>query len=64
MTDFHSSQQPDLLEQIPDPETVRSWLAAAIRRSELLRFLLRLAIRKAAFKRPASEQVKGVSVVR
>ena len=55
---------PDLLEQIPDPDTVRSWLAASIRRSELLRSLLRVAVRKAAFQHPAPERQKEVSLVR
>jgi hypothetical protein len=44
---------PDLIEQIPDPDTVRGWLAASIRRCDLLRSLLRVAIRKAAYRPPA-----------
>lgn len=36
-----------LLEEIPDPETVRGWLARSIRQAALLRGLLRLAERKA-----------------
>jgi hypothetical protein len=61
MIDCQRESQPDLIEQIPDPETVRSWLADSIRRSELLRSLLRVAIRKAAFG-PAGLQPKtGVS---
>jgi hypothetical protein len=40
---------PDLIEQVPDPETVRQWLAESVRRSDLLRSLLRLARRKAAY---------------
>jgi hypothetical protein len=51
-----SDRQPDLLEQIPDPDTVRSWLAESIRRSDLLRFLLRLAKRKAVLERTPGEQ--------
>jgi hypothetical protein len=46
-----SRQSPDLLEQIPDPEIVRGWLAESIKQSELLRSLLRLAVRKAAYRR-------------
>jgi hypothetical protein len=47
---------PDLIEQIPDPETIRGWLADSIRRSDLLRSLLRVSIRKAAYRRPASRE--------
>ena len=36
-----------LLESIPDPDTVRDWLATAIREAALLRSLLRVAERKA-----------------
>jgi hypothetical protein len=59
-----SRSRPDLIEQIPDPDTVRSWLADSIRRSELLRSLLRVAIRKAAFQRPAPEKQREVSLAR
>jgi hypothetical protein len=38
---------PDPLSQIPDPDTVRRTLAETVRRTELLRRLLRLARRKA-----------------
>ena len=48
-----------LVEQIPDPGTVRSWLADSLRRSELLRSLLRVAIRKEAFDRTA-DPMEGV----
>jgi hypothetical protein len=44
---------PDLIDQIPDPDTVRAWLAEANRRSDLLRSLLRVARRKAAYDRPS-----------
>jgi hypothetical protein len=56
MTDG-ATDPPDLIEQIPDPETVRRWLAAAVRRSDLLRSLLRLARRKAAY--PAADHQGG-----
>jgi len=56
MTESRLNTQPDLIEQIPDPDTVRSWLADSIRQSVLLRSLLRVAIRKAAFGQPTSGQ--------
>jgi hypothetical protein len=43
---------PDPLETVPDPETVRLLLADAIRRRDLLRSLLRVAVRKAAYPPP------------
>lgn len=49
---------PDLLEQIPDPETVRSWLSESVQRTDLLRSLLRLAKRKASYRRPSEEMSK------
>jgi hypothetical protein len=49
---------PDLLDQIPDPDTVRGWLAESIRRCDLLRSLLRVAIRKAAYPRPTAPQMR------
>jgi hypothetical protein len=51
---------PDLIEQIPDPDTVRDWLAESIRRSDLLRSLLRVAIRKAAYPRPTAPKRQEV----
>lgn len=52
--------QPDLIEQIPEPDIVNSWLADALRRADLLRSLLRVARRKAAYRRqPATEQKGG-----
>ena len=42
-------QTADPIESIPDPETVNRMLADAVRRSDLLRQLLRLARRKASY---------------
>jgi len=42
----------DPIEGIPDPDAVRAMLAASVRRSELLRSLLNVAVRKAAYDRP------------
>jgi hypothetical protein len=57
VTDPPTHSCPDLIEQIPDPDTVRRWLAESIRRCDLLRSLLRLATRKAAYPRwPAQER--------
>jgi hypothetical protein len=36
-----------LIDQIPDPQTVRDWLAKAIRQAAILRCLLRVAEQKA-----------------
>ena len=44
-----NSQPTDPIEGIPDPETVCRMLADAVRRSDLLRQLLRLARRKASY---------------
>jgi hypothetical protein len=52
--------RPDLIEQIPDPDTVRSWLAESIRRSTFLRSLLRVAERKAAYRRREPADPRGV----
>jgi hypothetical protein len=42
---------PDkLLESIPDPDTVRSWLAHSVQQAALLRSLLRVAVRKASLR--------------
>ena len=54
MADQRHKPDTNLIEQIPDPDTVRGWLAEAIRRSDLLRSLLRVAVRKAAYKRPSA----------
>ena len=43
----------DPIESIPDPETLRRQLADSIRRADLLRGLIRVARRKAAYERPA-----------
>lgn len=40
---------PDVVEEVPPVEVVRQWIRDAIRRKELLRALLRLAERKAAY---------------
>jgi hypothetical protein len=58
MADLSTDPQPDLLEQIPDPDTVRGWLAESIRHADLLRSLLRVALRKAAYRRPDLRQEK------
>jgi hypothetical protein len=50
---------PDLIEQIPDPDTVRGWLSEAIRRAALLRSLLRVSIRKASYNQ-SNEDRPGV----
>jgi hypothetical protein len=62
MAELRSPDQPDLIEPIPDPDTVRSWLADSIRRSELLRSLRCVAIRKAAFERTTPARQKEVSL--
>jgi hypothetical protein len=49
-----------LIDSIPDPNTVRGWLAESIRQAALLRSLLRVAIRKAAYRRPAAQEQQGV----
>jgi hypothetical protein len=64
MGDLQSQSHSDLVEQIPDPDTVRSWLAESNRRSELLRSLLRVAIRKAAFDRATDEREEEVPLGR
>jgi hypothetical protein len=46
----------DLIEKIPDPDIVRSWLADSVRRCDLLRSLLRVAIRKASYRHHASRE--------
>jgi hypothetical protein len=49
--------RPDLIERIPDPDTVRGQLAESVRQCDLLRSLLRVSIRKAAYNRtPPREQ--------
>ncbi len=39
-----------LLDNIPDPDTVRDWLARSVRQTSLLRSLLRVAERKAQYR--------------
>ena len=53
----------DLLDQIPDPEIVRQWLAESIRRSALLRSLLRVAQHKANRRTPqdANPNAEGIT---
>jgi hypothetical protein len=53
----------DPIEQIPDPETIRVMLAEPVRRTDLLRSLMRLAVRKAAYRRPrpAEREVRDAS---
>jgi hypothetical protein len=50
MLDVDHSRPDTLLEAIPDPDTVRDWLTRSIRRSALLRSLLRVAERKARYR--------------
>jgi len=58
---------PDPLEAVPDPEAVRVMLAETTRRRDLLRSLLRVAVRKANYPVPGSRSTqpaverKGVS---
>lgn len=54
MTTPHAPDDP--LESVPDPETVRVLLADAIRRRDLLRSLLRVAVRKANYPPPHPRQ--------
>jgi hypothetical protein len=49
VADPQTDPKTDLIDQIPDPDTVSGWLADSIRRSDLLRSLLRVSIRKAAY---------------
>jgi hypothetical protein len=60
MPDSHQLPPETLLASIPDPNTVRRWLAEAIREAALLRSLLRVAERKATF-REQSEVCRGPS---
>ena len=48
----------DVIEDLPDPETIDRLLAEAIRRADLLRQLLKVSRRKAAYRNrpcPATE---------
>ncbi len=40
---------PELIDRVPEPDIVRGWLADSVRRTDLLRSLLRLARRKASY---------------
>jgi hypothetical protein len=60
MIDSTPDCRTDLIEQIPDPETVRKWLADSIRRCDLLRSLLRLAVRKASYRRALPQETQEV----
>jgi hypothetical protein len=46
----------DLIDEIPSPAIVRTRLAESIKRTELLKSLLRVAIRKASFDRAAVDR--------
>ena len=50
----------DPVELIPDPDTLHKELTASVRRSDLLRALLRVARRKAAYDRPLSLDREGL----
>ncbi len=60
MDDPEQDIQSDPLEQIPDPDTVRGLLADAVRRCDLLRSLLRVSVRKEAYRRPAMQEAERV----
>jgi hypothetical protein len=49
---------PDIINLIPDPETIREQLAESVRRTDLLRSLLRVARRKASYP-PTAECERG-----
>jgi hypothetical protein len=53
---------PDPVEAIPDPDTVRLMLAESVRRTDLLRSLLRVSRRKAAYGPRPTEQPEGEGV--
>jgi hypothetical protein len=58
---MESPAQPQaILEDIPDPDTVRGWLTESIREAALLRSLLRVAERKASYERNSVERRKEV----
>ena len=54
-----SDLSTDVIEEIPDPETVRLLLAETIRRRELLKSLLRVAQRKANYPPPKRRLVQS-----
>jgi hypothetical protein len=53
------SEPEKVLDAVPDPETIRCWLAKAIRESSLLRSLLRVAERKSRFPAPSKLPMEG-----
>lgn len=57
-------QPQAILQGIPDPDTVRDWLAKSIREAALLRSLLRVAERKASYERTAAERRKELAPCR
>ena len=54
MEDLRTDRNPDLIMQVPDPDTVWGWLVESTRRRDLLRSLRRVAMRKTAHRRPAA----------
>jgi hypothetical protein len=52
-----------LLDVIPDPDTVRSWLAESIRQAVLLRSLLRVAERKAGYTEQKTSSRKQIPLI-
>ncbi len=56
-----SFDQPDPLDAVPDPEVVRRMLAETIRRRDLLRSLLRVAVYKANYPSPSSPTTSPVT---
>ena len=46
----------DLIEEIPDPQTIRDLIRQNVERTTMLRSMLRLALRKAALRREAKGQ--------
>jgi hypothetical protein len=61
------NQQLDPTDGIPDPDVVRQHLADSVRRCDLLRGLLRVALRKAAYRQPddaAADSPQGGKAVR
>jgi hypothetical protein len=61
MPDPSAASSRKLLDSIPDPATVRTWLADTIRDAAMLRSLLRVAERKAQVLERAVERGREVS---
>jgi hypothetical protein len=59
MARFPRSEPEKVLDAIPDPQVIRSWLARAIRESSLLRSLLRVAERKSRYPAPSDMPIEG-----